>query len=116
MARGHLVSVAKAQERRLLLERQQGSLCELRRLRCGQARPGAQAMTRFPEEHLKYLATWARTSRQFFDGHDMRADEVNDRQMLEKIEFLLAEIERLRAALKDIAGDDYLPDGIRAIE
>ena len=27
-----------------------------------------------------------------------------------------AEIERLRAALKDIAGDDYLPDGIRAIE
>ena len=27
-----------------------------------------------------------------------------------------AEIERLRAALEDIAGDDYLPDGIRAIE
>jgi predicted nucleic acid-binding Zn-ribbon protein len=27
-----------------------------------------------------------------------------------------ADNERLRAALKDIAGDDYLPDGIRAIE
>ena len=27
-----------------------------------------------------------------------------------------AEIERLRAALEDIAGDDSLPDGIRAIE
>jgi len=31
-------------------------------------------------------------------------------------EKLRAEIERLRAALKDIACDDYLPDGIRAIE
>ncbi|HSR79643.1 MAG TPA: hypothetical protein VLL28_02590 [Hyphomicrobiaceae bacterium] len=33
-----------------------------------------------------------------------------------EVYLLRTEIERLRAALKDIAGDDYLPDGIRAIE
>jgi len=38
------------------------------------------------------------------------------RELINEIKRLRADNERLTAVLKDIAGDDYLPDGIRAIE
>ena len=52
------------------------------------------------EQRLRHIAAMARATRQVFDGHDMRADEVGDRAHLEDLEFLLAEIEWLRALLR----------------
>jgi len=100
MACGDLVPIAKAQRRRLLLERQQGPLCELRRLRCGPPRPGAQAMTDIVErlrretDHLaiEAAATIEGLLEKGMDNLTMvAAFQVNEEQR--------AEIDRLRATI-----------------
>jgi hypothetical protein len=50
----------------------------------------------FRDQALKQIMHKAWHTRQIFDGHSMRADEIKDRLHLEELEILIAEIGRLR--------------------
>lgn len=65
------------------------------------AATGLAEMNKLGTEYkLRYLTTWARTARQFFDNHAPLAAELADRRHLEHFEFLLAEIELLTERLE----------------
>lgn len=51
-------------------------------------------------DRVRFIAVKAATMRQMFNNHETLASEVEARAHLEDIETLLAEIKRLRAALR----------------
>lgn len=60
---------------------------------------GEKIVIDFSEQAVRQIAAKAAVARQFFDAHDMLADEVKDRMHLDDLEVLLREIRRLQEAL-----------------